>query len=67
MSVRFAEYYATRVPLTEQAVSVGVQGKPLNCMQLGQVFRSRLDPALHARERARATRSDQAARWVGRR
>jgi integrase len=25
----FAEYYATRVPLIEQAVFVGVQGKPL--------------------------------------
>lgn len=35
----FAEYYATRVPLTEQAVFVGVQGKPLNYTQLGQVFR----------------------------
>jgi integrase/recombinase XerC len=35
----FAEYYATRVPVTEQAVFVGVQGKPLNYTQLGQVFR----------------------------
>ncbi len=35
----FADYYATRVPLTEQAVFVGVQGKPLNYTQLGQVFR----------------------------
>jgi integrase/recombinase XerD len=35
----FAEYYATRVPLVEQAVFVGVQGKPLNYTQLGQVFR----------------------------
>lgn len=35
----FAAYYATRVPLTEQAVFVGVQGMPLNYTQLGQVFR----------------------------
>ena len=35
----FAEYYATRVPLTEQAVFVGVQGKPLHYTQLGQTFR----------------------------
>jgi site-specific recombinase XerD len=35
----FAEYYATRVPLTEQAVFVGVQGKRLHYTQLGQVFR----------------------------
>ncbi|HEX7144229.1 MAG TPA: tyrosine-type recombinase/integrase [Gaiellaceae bacterium] len=35
----FAEYYATRVPLTAQAVFLGVQGKPLNYTQLGQVFR----------------------------
>ena len=33
------EYDATRVPLTEQAVFVGVQDKPLNYTQLGQVFR----------------------------
>jgi len=32
----FAEYYATRVPLTEQAVFIGVQGKPLKYTQLGQ-------------------------------
>jgi len=35
----FAEYYATRVPLTEQAVFVGVQGNRLHYTQLGQVFR----------------------------
>jgi site-specific recombinase XerD len=35
----FVDYYATRLPLTEQAVFVGVQGKPLNYPQLGQVFR----------------------------
>jgi site-specific recombinase XerD len=35
----FVDYYATRLPLTEQAVFVGVQGKPLNYTQLGQVFR----------------------------
>ena len=34
----FAEYYTTRVPLTEQAVFVGVQGKPLNYTQLGKSF-----------------------------
>ncbi len=32
----FAAYYATRVPLTEQAIFVGIQGKPLNYTQLGQ-------------------------------
>jgi integrase/recombinase XerD len=41
----FAEYYATRVPLAEQAVFVGVQGKPLNYTQLGQVFRHYADAA----------------------
>jgi site-specific recombinase XerD len=35
----FAAYYATRVSLIEQALFVGVQGKPLNYTQLGQVFR----------------------------
>jgi integrase/recombinase XerC len=35
----FAEYYATRVPLTEQAVFVGAQGKRLHYTQLGRVFR----------------------------
>ena len=35
----FAEYYATRLPLTEQAVFVGVQGGRLNVTQLAQTFR----------------------------
>lgn len=35
----FAQYYATRVPLTEHAVFVGVQGNRLHYTQLGQVFR----------------------------
>jgi site-specific recombinase XerD len=35
----FAEYYATRLPLTEQAVFVGVQGGRLNITQLAQTFR----------------------------
>jgi len=48
----FAEYYATRLPLTEQAVFVGVQGKPLNYTQLGQVFRHYVDAAgLNERKR----------------
>jgi integrase/recombinase XerC len=34
----FAAYYATRVPIAEQAVFVGVQGKR-STTQLGQVFR----------------------------
>ena len=33
------DYYATRVPLTEQALFVGVQGKRLNDTQLDQLFR----------------------------
>ena len=33
------DYYATRVPLTEQALFVGVQGNRLHYTQLGQVFR----------------------------
>jgi site-specific recombinase XerD len=41
----FAEYYATRVPLTEQAVFVGVQGNRLHYTQLGQVFRHYVDAA----------------------
>jgi integrase/recombinase XerC len=92
----FAEYYATRLPLTEQAVFVGVQGNRLHYTQLGQVFRHyvdaagvnernlrigaaprgrqpapnsgasrpqapRLDAALHARDRTRTPRRDQAA------
>ncbi len=39
----FAEYYATRVPLTQQAVFVGVQGSRLHYTQLGQVFRHYVD------------------------
>jgi site-specific recombinase XerD len=35
----FVEYYATRVPLTEQAVFVGVQGNRLHGTQLAQIFR----------------------------
>jgi len=35
----FAEYYATRVPLSAQAVFVGVQGKPLKETQFSQLFR----------------------------
>jgi integrase/recombinase XerC len=49
-----AEYYSTRVPLTEQAVFVGVQGKPLNYTQLGQVFRHYVDAA-GVNERKRVT------------
>jgi site-specific recombinase XerD len=41
----FAEYYATRVPLTEQAVFVGVQGNRLHYTQLGQVFRHYVEAA----------------------
>ena len=33
------DYYATRVPLTEQALFVGVQGKRLHDTQLDQIFR----------------------------
>lgn len=36
----FAEYYATRVPLSNQALFVGVQGNRLHYTQLGQVFRA---------------------------
>jgi integrase/recombinase XerC len=50
----FAAYYATRVPLTEQSVSVGLQGKPLNYTQLGQVFRHYVDAA-GMNERKRVT------------
>jgi len=35
----FAEYYATRVPLSNQALFVGVHGNRLHYTQLGQVFR----------------------------
>src|SRR3989442_1863160 len=39
----FAEYYATRVPLTEQAVFIGVQGNRLHYTQLGETFRHYVD------------------------
>jgi integrase/recombinase XerC len=41
----FANYYATRLPLTEQAVFVGVLGNRLHYTQLGQVFRHYVDAA----------------------
>jgi hypothetical protein len=50
----FAEYYATRVPLTEQAVFVGVHGNRLHYTQLGQVFRHYVDAA-GVNERKRVT------------
>jgi integrase/recombinase XerC len=50
----FAEYYATRLPLTEQAVFVGVQGNRLHYTQLGQVFRHCVDAA-GVNERKRVT------------
>ena len=50
----FAEYCATRVPLTEQAVFVGVQGNRLHYTQLGQVFRHYVDAA-RVSERKRVT------------
>jgi site-specific recombinase XerD len=50
----FAEYYATRVPLTDQAVFVGVQGNRLHYTQLGQVFRHYVD-ASGVNERKRVT------------
>jgi integrase/recombinase XerD len=50
----FAEYYATRVPLTEQAVFVGVQGGRLHPTQLGQVFRHYVEAA-GVNERKRVT------------
>ena len=50
----FAEYYATRVPLTEQAVFVGVQGNRLHFTQLGQTFRHYVEAAGVA-ERKRVT------------
>jgi site-specific recombinase XerD len=50
----FAEYYATRLPLTEQAVFVGVQGNRLHYTQLGQVFRHYVDAA-GVNERKRVT------------
>ena len=50
----FADYYPTRVPLSDQAVFVGVQGKPLNYTQLGQAFRHYVDAA-GVNERKRVT------------
>ncbi len=50
----FADYYATRVPLVEQAVFVGVQGNRLNYTQLGQVFRHYVEAA-GVNERKRVT------------
>jgi site-specific recombinase XerD len=50
----FAEYYATRVPLTEQAVFIGVQGSRLHPTQLGQLFR-RYARAAGVTERKRVT------------
>jgi site-specific recombinase XerD len=50
----FAEYYATRIPLTEQAVFVGVQGNRLHYTQLGQVFRHYVEAA-GVNERKRVT------------
>jgi site-specific recombinase XerD len=50
----FAEYYATRVPLTEQAVFVGVQGNRLHFTQLGQTFRHYVEAA-GVNERKRVT------------
>jgi site-specific recombinase XerD len=50
----FAEYYATRVPLIEQALFVGVQGGRLHPTQLGQVFRHYVDAA-GVNERKRVT------------
>jgi site-specific recombinase XerD len=55
----FAEYYATRVPLTEQAVFVGVQGNRLHYTQLGQTFRHYVNAAgVNERKRVSRTRSD---------
>jgi len=50
----FADYYATRVPLTEQAVFVGVQGNRLHYTQLGQTFRHYVNAA-GVNERKRVT------------
>jgi site-specific recombinase XerD len=50
----FAAYYATRVPLTEQAVFVGVQGNRLHYTQLGQTFRHYVNAA-GVNERKRVT------------
>jgi len=50
----FAEYYATRMPLKEQAVFVGVQGNRLHYTQLGQTFRHYVNAA-GVNERKRVT------------
>jgi site-specific recombinase XerD len=50
----FAEYYATRVPLSNQALFVGVQGNRLHYTQLGQVFRHYVE-ASGVGERKRVT------------
>jgi integrase/recombinase XerD len=50
----FAEYYGTRVPLTEQAVFVGVQGNRLHYTQLGHTFRHYVGAA-GVNERKRVT------------
>ena len=50
----FAEYYATRLPMTEQTVFVGVQGNRLHYTQLGQTFRHYVDAA-GVNERKRVT------------
>ena len=50
----FAEYYAARLPLTEQALFVGVQGNRLHYTQLGQVFRHYVEAA-GVNERKRVT------------
>lgn len=48
------DYYAVRVPLVEQALFVGVQGKRLHYTQLGQVFRHYVE-ASGVGERKRVT------------
>lgn len=50
----FAEYYATRVPLANQALFVGIQGNRLHYTQLGQVFRHYVE-ASGVGERKRVT------------
>jgi site-specific recombinase XerD len=54
LALLFAEYYATRVPLTDQAVFVGVQGNRLHYTQLGQTFRHYVNAA-GINERKRVT------------
>src|SRR5919197_1313177 len=50
----FAEYYATRTPLVERAVFIGVQGNRLHYTQLGQTFRHYVNAA-GVNERKRVT------------